>query len=288
MATNPYINTTGTLLQSEHNLYQDLVDESIQMHGQDFYYIRREQINEDTVFNESTVNAFRLSKIIEMYVEDADGFSGEGDFLSKFGMEVQDQINVIVSIKRFNEEIKDFMSIKNPQEGDLVYWPLMDKIYEITFVEDEVNFWQLGNIYVYRLSLDSFRYSHEIIETGVEEIDDVKETLGVKVELTLGSGSGTYSVGEIVYQGTDYENSTASGVVESWNSGTNSLKIKDLTGEFKQNVNIIGLTSTASYLLGATTQFVYTENPMTDQTEFSSSAEDVIDFSITNPFSEGY
>ena len=222
-----------------------------------------------------------------MYIEDQEGFGGEGDFLSKFGLEVRDQLNVLVSKTRWESE-NIFSGARAPKEGDLLYWPLVDKIFEIQFIEDEVNFYQLGKTYAYRLQTETFEYSHEDFDTGIAEIDDVEAERQYSVDLTMGTGSGDFQVGEIVYQGTTFSEATASGAVLSWNSGTKVLRLNNLTGNFVQNTNTIGVTSAANYILGATQQFVYVEDKTVDNDEFTSMGDDVIDFSVTNPFSEGY
>mgnify|MGYP000010934213 FL=1 len=285
MATNQYVNTTS--VTSEQSLVENLVVESIQIHGQDFYYIKRDLVNADTVFNEDTLSKYETAWQIEMYIEDTDGFQGEGDFLSKFGLEVRDQLNVVVSKKRFAEEKPDY---DTPREGDLIYWPLVDKIFEIQFVEDEASFYQLGKIYVYRLQTEVWEYSHESINTGIEEIDDIVDTHMFSVDMTLGTGAGDYTVGEQVYQGSTLETADAKGQVVTWNAGTKVLKVNHLTGDFTSNVNVIGAQSNTSYLLGATQELIYTQDRTVDNDIFTTSAQadDIIDFSVTNPFSEGY
>lgn len=288
MAVNQYFNQTS--FASEQNLLEDLVVESIQIHGQDFYYIERTEVNSDTVFNEATLSEFNTAYLVEMHIEDTDGFAGEGDFLSKFGLEVRDQLNVIVSKKRFTEATNKTI----PLSGDLIYFPLVDRCFEIQFVEDEVPFYQLGKMYVFRLTTELFEYSHESFDTGVAEIDDIgTENTSFSVDLTFGTGTGEFSVGETIYQGADLANATATGEVISWNSGTNVLRVGSLTGTFAQNTNTIGATSTAEYLLGATQQITYietTENTVDNSgsSDFSGTTDSVIDFSVTNPFSESY
>ena len=285
MATNQYFNTTS--VTSEQSLVENLVVESIQIHGQDFYYIKRDLVNADTVFNEDTLSKYETAWQIEMYIEDTDGFQGEGDFLSKFGLEVRDQLNVVVSKERFAEEKPDY---DTPREGDLIYWPLVDKIFEIQFVEDEASFYQLGKIYVYRLQTEVWEYSHESINTGIDEIDDIVDTHMFSVDMTLGTGAGDYTVGEQVYQGSTLETADAKGQVVTWNAGTKVLKVNHLTGDFTSNVNVIGAQSNTSYLLGATQELIYTQDRTVDNDIFTTSAQadDIIDFSVTNPFSEGY
>jgi len=166
MVTNSYINTT-TYTQ-EQDLIGNLVVESIQMHGQDFIYIPRNLVNVDTVFNEDTLSSFTTTHTIEMQIDSVDGFEGEGEMLSQFGLSINDQIITTVSKSRFLAETGS----ERPKVGDLIYLPLVDKAFQIKFVEDEIPFYQLGKIHVFQLTSELFIYSHETINTGVSEIDD--------------------------------------------------------------------------------------------------------------------
>lgn len=169
MSTNPYFNQIS--FGQEQTLVEDLVVESIQIHGQNFYYIKRDQVTQDSVFNEDVLSEFNDAYELEMYIEDAEGFAGEGDFLSKFGLQIRDQLSVLVSKKRFLESTP----LTIPREGDLIYFPLVDRCFEIQFVEDEIPFYQLGKMYVYKLTTELFEYSHEEFNTEIEEIDDITE-----------------------------------------------------------------------------------------------------------------
>ena len=166
MAVNQYINTT-TFTQ-EQDLIGNLVIESIQMHGQDFVYIPRAIVKEDTIFNEASLSSFTETHTIEMHIENADGFEGEGDMLTKFGLEVRDQLTTLVSISRF----KSITGKDRPLVGDLIYFALADKVFQIKFVEDEIPFYQLGKMHVYQLTLEQWAWSYETVNTGVAEIDD--------------------------------------------------------------------------------------------------------------------
>ena len=287
MAINSHFNQLTTV--SEQNLVENLIAESIQIHGQNFYYIKRTEVNSDTIFNESTLTSFTQKWLIEMYIENVDGFEGEGDFLSKFGLETRDTLDVLVSKTRFTEE----SSLTEPVQGDLIYFPLVDQVFEIRFVEDEVPFYQLGKQYVWKLSTELFEYSQETFNTGISEIDDINPSSGgattvYSVDLTLGTGDGNFTVGETVYQGADLANATATAKVDSWNSGTKVLRVGTLTGTFAQNSSVIGGTSTASYLLGATATYTYIEETRDDNAGFGAVADTVVDFSVDNPFSESY
>lgn len=283
MPVNSYFNQT-TFVQ-EQSLIDNLLQESIQIHGQNFYYIQKSTVNEDTIFNEDTLAKYSNAILIEMYIEDAEGFGGEGDFLSKFGLEVRDSLNVLVSRTRWEAESPLQLV---PKEGDLLYWPLVDKIFEINFIEDEVNFYQLGKTYAYRLQTETFEYSHEEFDTGIAEIDDIETERQYSVDLTMGTGTGDFTIGEIVYQGTAFASATGSGTVLTWNAGTSVLRLNNLSGNFAQNTNTIGVTSGANYLLGATQQLIYVEDTTVDNNTITAKSDSVIDFTVTNPFSEGY
>ena len=166
MVTNSYINTT-TYTQ-EQDLIGSLVAESIKMHGQDFKYIPRTIVKEDTIFNEDTVSSFTTVFTIEMQIDSVDGYEGEGDMLTQFGLQINDQIITTVSSARFLEET----SMNMPKVGDLLYLPLLDEAYEIMFVEDEIPFYQLGKNHVFQIRAEKFVWSHETVNTGVAEIDN--------------------------------------------------------------------------------------------------------------------
>lgn len=170
MPTNPYFGSFQE--QSEQNLHDELVIESIQMHGDDFSYIQREVVNEDDLFNEDTISKFSKTNIIEMYIETIDGWEGEQDIMSKFGIEIKDSATLVVSKTRFKNTIK---GIGHPREGDLIFFPLTNSLFEIKFVEHESPFYQLGKNYTYRLSVELYKFSREDFETGVEELDDMFE-----------------------------------------------------------------------------------------------------------------
>mgnify|MGYP000489179051 CR=1 FL=1 len=166
MVTNAYIN--NTTYTQEQDLIGSLVIESIQMHGQDFTYIPRTIVKEDTIFNEDTVSSFTNAYTVEMYIDSVEGFEGEGEMLSQFGLNVSDQLITTVSKTRFTTET----SMSSPKVGDLIYLPLVDKAFEIKFVEDEVPFFQLGKMHVFQLTTELFEYSHETVNTGIVEIDN--------------------------------------------------------------------------------------------------------------------
>ncbi len=175
--TNLYFNNHA--FSGEQNLIEDLIIESIRIYGVDCYYMPRTLVDEDLVFGEDTLSKFDDAYLIEMYIKSVDGFEGEGDFLSKFNIEIRDEMVLTVSQRRFGEEIKESDTteqIARPSEGDLIYFPLNKKVFEVKFVEHEAVFYQMGSLQTYDLRCELFEYSHERLDTGVQEIDNIEET----------------------------------------------------------------------------------------------------------------
>ena len=169
---------------SEQNLIQDLINEQLRMYGVEVYYLPRKYITEKKVIKEVIQSSFDNAYPIEAYVENFEGYGDNTTILSKFGIQSTQEINLIISKERFENYIspliKNQSNIKlstRPKEGDLVYFPLGDRLFEIKFVEHEKPFYQLQKNYVYVLKCELFRYEDEVIDTGVDEIDDTLEVI---------------------------------------------------------------------------------------------------------------
>lgn len=177
--TNLYFNNYS--LTGEQNLIEDLIAESIKIYGVEVYYLPRTLVAKDNLFSEDVLSKFDNAYPIEMYVKNVDGFEGEGDFLSKFGLEMRDEMTLTVSRRRFFEELHadtdTTENIGRPSEGDLIYFPLNKRIFEVKFVEDEAIFYQLGGLQTYDLTVELFEYSHEKIDTGIAAIDKFEDDL---------------------------------------------------------------------------------------------------------------
>ncbi len=189
MALNPFF-TQGT--RNEQNLLQSLNNEMIKMYGVECYYIPRKYLTTNTIIKEVIQSKFDDAYPIEAYVQNYDTYQGNGRILSKFGVEVQDDINLVISRERFETYIQPLIrnetGIKissRPAEGDLIWFPLDDRLYEIKFVEHAKPYYQLKELYVYELQCEVFRYEDETIDTGVGQIDDVLEDVGYSQTLTL-------------------------------------------------------------------------------------------------------
>lgn len=179
MATNFYFNNFES--SSEQFLIEDLVIESIKIYGHDVVYMPRTIVNRDFVFNEDGISKYVDNYSIEMYIKNVDGFEGEGDFLSKFGVEVRDQITFTVANRRFEEDIGATHSLDRPRESDLIYFPLTKSFYEIKFVEHESVFYQLGELQMYDLTCELFEYSGEEFSTGTELLDQIEDNTQINL-----------------------------------------------------------------------------------------------------------
>jgi len=179
MPTNLYINNFENV--QEQNLLNDLVEESIRFYGIDVYWMPRSLVVEDRIYGEDLFSQFNHAYVIEMYVKNVEGFEGEGDFLSRFGLEIRDQITFTVSQRRFDSMVSGYSTLpatqadySRPREGDLIYFPLNKKIFEIKFVEHEERFYPLGTLPVYDLKCELFVYGSEKIDTGISEVDKLE------------------------------------------------------------------------------------------------------------------
>jgi hypothetical protein len=270
----------------ESSLVEDLIIESIQIHGVNVYYIPRESAtgNIDKLYGEDTLSKFTQAYHMEAYVESTEGFDGQGEFLSKFGLDMNNQAELIVSIRRFGEATSQ--QFVRPREGDLVYLGFKPNLFEIKYVTDKTEFFQLGKLYFYKLRLEAFRYGNESIDTGITDVDDIGREVGFRIAFVLGSGSGNYQIAEQVYQGTSFATATAVADVASWDHPTKDLQVINIVGEFVANTNIVGVVSGASYQLTSYDDMQDENGGLIVNQEVNDEANTIIDFSEENPFSE--
>lgn len=176
MATNFFFNNFQNSM--EQNLIEDLVIESIKIYGLDIFYLPRTIVNRDEIFNEDSVSKYDKAVGMEMYIRNVEGFEGEGDFLSRFGVEIRDQITFSVARRTFESETTTAnIDRDRPQEGDIVYFPLNKKYYQIKFVEHEPVFYQMGSLQFYDIKCELFEYSNEVFDTGIDVIDSIQDNL---------------------------------------------------------------------------------------------------------------
>ena len=177
MSTNFYFqagNTSGTT--NEQRLVEDLIIESLKIYGHDVYYLPRTQVNLDTLFGEDILSQFTQAYPIEMYLTNVEGWAGEKEIFTKFGIEVRDKATFIVAKRRWENSVEQMAQAvqlpERPAEGDLIYLPKTDAMFEIKFVEHLDPFFQVGKFYVYSLQCELWQYSSEAVQTGIDEIDD--------------------------------------------------------------------------------------------------------------------
>jgi hypothetical protein len=175
MATNFYFQSgIPGGRSSEQILMEDIIIECLKIYGFDTYYIPRQAVNEDTILGEDTLNKYSSAYPLEMYMQNVTGFEGDGNLMTKFGVEIRDTATFIVARRRWDEVIArsgDAVLTTRPAEGDIIYFPLTKAFFEIKFVESTDPFFQVGKLYVYKLECELMQYSSEIFNTGISDID---------------------------------------------------------------------------------------------------------------------
>ncbi len=294
MATNFYFNPFPTSqITPEQLLVEDLVIEAMQMYGMDVFYLPRSSRDSvDFLFGEDTLKQYNTVFPLEMYMENITGMEGEQDFISKFGLEIRDEMTLLVSRRRFVATVPQ----TRPKEGDLIYVPLLKNLFEITFVEHEnqqTMFYTLGrgrggNVYVYALKLKQYVFSNEIISTGIAEIDDQVRNYYPRTKISLAAGgTGKYINDEIVYQGANLAYANAQAIVHDFVPNTH-LDIILVQGTFASG-NVIGNTSNAIWSINVVDDTAYTNTAfedIQDNARIESESDSIIDFSEVNPFGE--
>jgi len=302
MPTNVYFNHA---VQSEQNLHEDLVVESLRFYGHECFYLPRTIVDEDELFGEDTASKYGDAYQVEMYIENTEGFDGEGDLLSKFGVEVRDQATFVLSRRTWDRFVSldgNLAVTTRPNEGDLIYFPLGNQVFEIRFVEHENPFYQLGKLNVFKLQCETFEYSHEEIDVGIGELDNIEDQFSYQVSMTLGAGSGDFVVGETVTQTVATGKTVSGNVVDYSSQGATSktLKVNNITFSdtdvptgstmFVLSAqagagNIVGATSNATRVITtAPDQYAMPNDPLADNKDFETAGSNIIDFSESNPF----
>lgn len=301
MATNVYFSQK---VKSEQHLYEDIIIESLKMYGQDVMYLPRTMLR-DPLLNEVIESKFLDAYSIEMYIENTQGFEGDQTIMSKFGLEIRDQATFVVARRSWEKLVgvwNNDISSNRPFEGDLIYLPLSKSFFEIKFVEHEQPFYQLSNLVVYKLQCELFDYSNEIVNTGIDTIDDFQRLNANGITLLIDGGiNGDFEIGEQVVQtfaggisinaeviNVFYLNSLQRRVTVS-NVQTNDGNYH----EFVVGNRLIGQTSGASWnaveLYGISNPYVdetFPESAQAQNREFEIEANGIIDFSEQNPFGD--
>ena len=179
MAVNHYFQGgDGIGNDAEKTLHENLIIEGLKIYGHDVYYLPRTLVNQDLILGEDVASKFNSSYLLEMYFETTEGFQGERELISKFGLEIRDDTTLVLSKRRFEEHVASKATLTatgRPNEGDIVYVPLLKSFFEIQFVEDQEPFYQLGNLPVYKLKVTRWEYANEEINTGIKRLDAVED-----------------------------------------------------------------------------------------------------------------
>ncbi|AHB80942.1 head closure Hc2 [Synechococcus phage S-MbCM100] len=192
------LNLNGS--SQEQLFMSNLIIESIELYGQDIYYLPRTYVNKDTIFQEVESSNFTQALAIRAYVNNVEGWEGQGELLSKFGVRIEDKTTFIFSRSKFTEKVDDNAVLNvegRPNEGDLIWFPTTKHLFEIKFVEAERPFYQLGKGYVWECQCELFEYSDEQLDTGVAAIDAIETAFANSIKLVMDAGgSGDFTVGE--------------------------------------------------------------------------------------------
>ena len=301
-------------VRSEQMLYEDLVIEGLRMYGQDMLYIPRVSISSDEILNEE-YSRFNDAYKIEMYIANTQGFEGEGTLLSKFGLEIRDQATFIVAKRRFEQLVQidenDIAHLR-PREGDLIFLPLTNSMFEIKFVEHENPFYRLSDLPIYELQCEMFEYTSERFDTGISGIDTIENMGASATVLEITGGTSGFAPFTRVYQ-----------VIESPDSdGEGGLIIAGEVADFVRDtdnasVGILSLVSidvdppssnivnfdpdngpllfetddsntgwSVSRVLDINDSESMGNDPFAGNSTFALEADDIIDFSTVNPFGD--
>ena len=276
MPTNVYFDT-GT--KPEQHLYEDLMIEQLKIYGQDVFYIPRTLVKEDELFGEDTLSKFGDAYQIEMYFENVEGYEGEKEIMSKFGLQMQEDVTFVVARRRFEQLVSHDSNLivkTRPNEGDLVYFPKVKKMFEITFVDHDDPFYQVHNVPAFKLKCKTFEYSSEDLDTGITEIDAIETDNSLDMlsfQFTMEQATST-----TFNEGLQLEDGTGNIDLETA-AGSGLLIGEDETGGDKV------VLETGDYIIQeAFVVDTIDENAMNDF--FETQDDNIIDFTESNPFGD--
>tara|TARA_B110000285_G_scaffold60247_1_gene69124 strand:- start:5331 stop:6137 length:807 start_codon:yes stop_codon:yes gene_type:complete len=261
---NPYFqHGDGIGNSAEKYLYEDLIIEGLKIYGNLIYYMPREMVNRDLVLGEDVSSNFKNALPIEMYFETTEGFAGQQELINKFGLEIREDTTLVVSKRRFHNKIDTRVALGTPgrpNEGDILFFPLMNSFFEIQFVEDQEPFFQLGSLPVYKLRVTRWEYANESIDTGLKDID--KREGENSVNLLVDRIPLEDDLGSLRLETDDISSGNANFLLnEEYNAATTTVQTQS---DYAQNLDL----DTAA---GFDTESV---------------TDDVLDFTERNPFGE--
>ena len=296
-------------VKSEQNLYEDLIIESLKIFGQDVYYLPRTLVSRDDILGEDRGSKFDDAYLIEAYIENSGGFEGSGDLYQKFGLEIRDEATFIVSRRQWQKIVGAWNTAVDypvPYEGDILFLPMSNKFFEITFVEHEQPFYQLSNLPVYKLQCALYEYNDEDFETGVDSIDitQVKQSYQVTIDYSTSSNN-HFTQGESISQVVS-SGITVTGEVQTID------KLSNTGGRIGvSNIGVTGIAEARDFIVSASIPIVGAESTLSayitkvydigdtssasfidpadgggENSEFELSADGFLDFTENNPFGD--
>ena len=299
MTTNVYF-SKGT--PNEQHLYEDLAIEAIQIYGHDVFYIPRTLVNKDELFGEDALSRFDDAYGIEMWMETQEGYEGEKELISRFGLEIRDETTFVVSRRRWDNTVSSDANLivnTRPDEGDLIYMPTVKKLFEISFVDHDDPFYQVDNLPVYKLYCRTFEYSSEVLDTGIYAIDDIetkRSTDALNSEFSL---ENQVAFNERIGQewGTIYDQSPSPG--PPWPPTASDIILETATGEYllgeteEAGLSILTEDSDAYYSFfiinedyRLSTIDTQSENEWFEDRVTGTIGDPVLDFTESNPFGD--
>lgn len=297
MARNVYF-SQGT--RNEQYLVEDLIIESLQIFGQDFYYIPRTLVSKDDILGEDRLSEFEQSFPIEMYFENVDSFDGQGAFIQKFGLMMEQSATLVVARRRWEQLVGrygDTIIPGRPCEGDLLYFPMTKGLFEIKFVKHQDPFYQLGKLYVYKLQVELFQYSSERINTGIEEVDVFESLKTMSVDpnisskgritaINVTSGGSGYTTASVNISGVGTKGYGAAAVANIVDGSIDSIDVTNGGADYPSEVIITiegdGQNATAEAVVAVDIDRV---DSFGDNNKFKQQAADIL-FNENNPFGD--
>ena len=294
MAKNPYFKL-GT--NSEQNVVENLIIECLQIYGQEMFYIPRTLVSKDEILGEDRLSEFKNAYPIEMYFENVDGFGGNGAFMSKFGLMIEQSATLVVARKRWQQAVAQYGQTilpNRPAEGDLLYFPLTGGLFEIKFVQHQNPFYQIGKLYTYKLDIELFQYASERIDTGYNVIDDFESLKTFDIDTSVTKFGMIDSI-QVTNGGTGYTSATvsitsttgkdATAIVVISNGTISAINVTNPGSGYKDATVVIagdgsGATATATLINDIDKVESYGDN-----NSFKREAESII-FNDRNPFGE--
>lgn len=294
MAKNPYFKF-GT--NSEQNIVENLIIECLEIYGQELFYIPRTLVSKDEILGEDRLSEFKNAYPIEMYFENVDGFGGNGAFMSKFGLMIEQSATLVVARKRWQQAVAQYGQTilpNRPAEGDLLYFPLTGGLFEIKFVQHQNPFYQIGKLYTYKLDIELFQYASERIDTGYNVIDDFESLKTFDIDPSVTKFGMIDSI-QVTNMGENYTTATvtitsttgkgATAVAEISNGSISAINVTSPGTGYKDATVVIagdGTNATASATLINDIDKVESYG---DNNSFKREAESFV-FNDRNPFGE--